>query len=454
MRVVVVGAGLAGLAAARALRAAGEEVTVLERSRLLGGKATSFVAGAGRGPRETVEEEVDNGQHVFLGCFDAWLGLVAEAGMADALHLPARFEVALLAPDGRRVRLRAGRLPSPLHLAPALLAHHLLGLGGRLRVARAMTAARQPAAPGETLAQWLQRQGQGAAERALFWDPFLIPSLNAPLEEVDAEAGLFVLRTAFLGPPGASRIGWSMVPLGRIAEALATGLDVRLREPAREVVVEGGAVRAVRTATDELAADGVLLAVPPEQASRLLPSEAGVAGLERIRSQPIVDVHLWYQAERLELPWGLDFAALAGSPVQWVFRKRPGYLCCSLSAASEVVGLPEEELVERCHRELARVLPSLRGVRPRRGRATRDPAATFVQTPGLRRPGPETGVRGLVLAGAWTDTGWPATMEGAVRSGQAAARALIRSDELAECRQSGVPSRPELAECRQSGIPG
>ncbi len=416
MKAVVIGAGLAGLAAARALLAAGHQVTVLERSRLLGGKATSFVAG---------EVEVDNGQHVFLGCFDAWLGLVGEAGMADALHLPARFEVALLGPHGNRVRLRAGRLPSPLHLAPALLGHRLLGPGGRVRVARAMMAARKPARPGETLAGWLRRRGQGPRERTLFWDPFLVPALNAPPEEVDAEAGLFVLRTAFLGRPGASRIGWSKVPLGRIAEALAAGLDVRLRQPALELVVEGDAVRGVRSAGGELEAGGVVLAVPPDQASRLLPAAAQVSGLEQIRSQPIVDVHLWYDPERLELPWRLDFAALAGSPVQWVFRKHPGYLCCSLSAASEAVGLAEEELVERCHRELARVLPALRGLSPLRGRATRDPAATFVPTPGLRRPGPETGVRGLVLAGAWTDTGWPATMESAVRSGQAAARVLL-----------------------------
>ncbi|MBO0744175.1 MAG: FAD-dependent oxidoreductase, partial [Candidatus Dormibacteraeota bacterium] len=337
MRVVVVGAGLAGLASARTLRAAGHEVTVLERSRLLGGKATSFVAGAPRGPRETelaefrgVEEEVDNGQHVFLGCFDAWRSLVSEVGMADALHLPPRFEVALLGTGGARARLRAGRLPSPLHLVPALLGHRLLGVGGRLRVARAMSAARHPARPGETLAGWLHRLGQGPHERAVFWDPFLVPSLNAPLEEVDAEAGLFVLRTAFLSRPDACRIGWSRIPLGRIAEAVANGLDVHLREPARGLVVEEGVVRGVSTATGVLPADGVVLAVPPEVASRLLPAGVEVPGLDRIRSQPIVDVHLWYDAGRLELPWGLDFAALVGSPVQWVFRKRPGYLCCSL----------------------------------------------------------------------------------------------------------------------------
>ncbi|MFZ0217425.1 MAG: FAD-dependent oxidoreductase, partial [Candidatus Dormiibacterota bacterium] len=199
-----------------------------------------------------------------------------------------------------------------------------------------------------------------------------------------------------------------------------------------------GRVRAVRAGEQEFEADAVVLAVAPPQLGRLLPPEAGVEGLSRFRTQPIVDVHLWYDADRLELGDGLDFAALVSSPVQWVFRKRPGYLCCSLSAAGELVGRPEPELVELCHRELAATLPALRGLPPLRGRATRDPQATFVPAPGLRRPGPRTGVRGLVLAGAWTDTGWPATMESAVRSGrQAAAAVLADLDTVA-------PAEPEV----------
>lgn len=421
VKFAVVGAGLAGLSAARELRARGADVHVFERTRLLGGKATSFVAG---------EDEVDNGQHVFLGCFDAWLDLVRQAGMGDALHLPPRFEALLLEQGGGRARLRAWDAPAPLHLLPALLAHRLLGLAGRARVARAMLAARRPARGGETFGAWLRRHGQDERALAVFWEPFLVPSLNAPLDEVDAEAGRFVLTTAFLAGPDACRIGWSRVPLGRIAEAIAEGCDVRLRAPVTGVRVEGGRVRAIRVGDEELEADAVVLAVPPHQLGRLLPPEAAVTGLDRFQTQPIVDVHLWYDAERLELGDGLDFAALVSSPVQWVFRKRPGYLCCSLSAAREVVGRPEQELVELCHRELAAVLPALRGLRPLKGRATRDSQATFVPAPGLSRPGARTAVRGLVLAGAWTDTGWPATMESAVRSGRQAVDALTADLEL------------------------
>jgi hydroxysqualene dehydroxylase len=420
--IAVVGAGLAGLSAAWELTRLGFEVEIFERSRLVGGKATSFEVGG---------VEFDNGQHVFLGCFDEWLRLVGEAGMADKLHLQERFEVVLLAP-GRATRLRAASWPSPLHLLPALVRHRPLGLRGRLQVARAMRAARRPAHPGETAAAWLRRLGQSAQARAMFWDPFLIPALNAPLEDVDAETARSVITTAFLGGPEACRIGWSRVPLARIAEALARRASrLHLRTAVVGIEISRGQVTTVQTTERRHPVSGVVLAVPPHQLDRLLPPDAAVSP-RGFTSQPIVDVHLWYERDRLELPGNLDFAALIGSPVQWVFRKQPGYLCCSLSAAGDLVTRPEGELVDLCHRELANVLPRLRGTAPREGRATRDPQATFVPAPGLHRPGPVTGLLNLVLAGAWTDTGLPATMESAARSGRAAARALApRLDGIA-----------------------
>jgi squalene-associated FAD-dependent desaturase len=430
-RIAVVGAGLAGLSAGWELTRLGFEVEIFERSRLVGGKATSF---------EVAGSEVDNGQHVFLGCFEEWLRLAGAAGMAGQLHLQERFEVLLLAP-GRATRLRAADWPAPLHLLPALAGHRLLGLGGRLQVARAMLAARRPARPGETAAAWLARLGQGERARAAFWDPFLVPALNAPLDEVDAEAARVVITTAFLAGPEACRIGWSKVPLARIAEAVAERAGrLRLRTPVSGLETAGRQVTAVRTAGGAVPVAGAVLAVPPHQLHRLLPAEAGIR-LDGFASRPIVDVHLWYDAGRLELGHGLDFAALVGSPVQWVFRKRPGYLCCSLSSAADLVGRPEQELVDLCHRELSAVLPGLRELRPVEGRATRDPQATFVPAPGLRRPGPVTGLPNLVLAGAWTDTGLPATMESAVRSGRTAARAMAAHLD----RLPALRAAPEVA---------
>jgi hypothetical protein len=159
-----------------------------------------------------------------------------------------------------------------------------------------------------------------------------------------------------------------------------------------------------------------------------------VSGLEALRPQAIVDVHLWYAIPSL----GLGFAAILDSPVQWVFEKDPGHLCCSLSAAQDLVGLPEDELRELCHRELSAVLEPLRGLRPQRALATRDPQATYLAPPGAKRPGPATAIPNLTIAGAWTDTGWPATMESAVRSGRAAARLLVEESMRGRQREQGA----------------
>jgi uncharacterized protein with NAD-binding domain and iron-sulfur cluster len=169
-------------------------------------------------------------------------------------------------------------------------------------------------------------------------------------------------------------------------------------------------------------ADAVVLAVPPPSLQRILvePERFGVRGLENLHTRAIVDVHLWY--EGMDFPF--DFAALLDSPVQWVFRKGPGYLCCSLSSAETLASWGEEELIHLCDAEVRAVLPEIASVRLARGVATRDRDATIIPTPGIERPGPATSVKNLAIAGAWTDTGWPATMESAVRSGRAAARAL------------------------------
>ena len=414
-RVAVVGAGLAGLSAAVELRRLGLEVEVFERSRLLGGKATSYVIEG---------TEIDNGQHVYLGCCSEFVDFVAGLGMSARLRLQKRFEVLMLKRGAEPCLLRAGNWPAPWHLLPALLGHRHLRWTAKLQVAWAL--ARRPGPCPGTFADWLKRHHQGEQARRHFWEPFLVPALNAPLEEVSAEAALFVISTAFAGSRRAACIGFSEVPLGRIAEAAAERSGgVHRRSAVSGLLLEDGSVRGIRLSGGrELAFDSVVLAVPPRALARLLgkPERFGLGGLEEFRSQPIVDVHLWYD----RADFGFGFAALVDSPVQWVFQKAPGYLCCSLSAAGALVSRPEAELVELCHGELSAVLPSVASARLLRAVATRDPEATFVPAPGLRRPGPATGYPNLAVAGAWTDTGWPATMESAVRSGRAAA-SLIAS---------------------------
>jgi squalene-associated FAD-dependent desaturase len=417
LHVAVVGAGLAGLTAALELKRAGCRVTLLERSRLLGGKATSFQLG---------ELEMDSGQHAILGCYTSFLELVEELGMGGDLHLQERFDVLMLSDHGRS-RLRALRLPAPLHLAIPFLGFRALPLRARLQVARALLAARRrrQGEDEETFATWLSRHGQGMRARRGFWEPFLVPALNAPFERVSAAAGLMVVRTALLGDSRAVRIGYATVPLARFAERAAERCDeVRPRTPVTGLRVEGGRLRTVQAGDTEIEADAAVLAVPPERLLRIDGAEAlGVAGLDRFATQPIVDVHLWYEGSLGDL----DFAAVIGSPVQWVFAKGPGHLCCSLSSAADLVSQPEDRLVALADAELRSRLTELTGATLLRGLAIRDPEATFVPAPGLSRPGPATALPNAVLAGCWTDTGWPATMEGAVRSGRDAARTLIAS---------------------------
>lgn len=415
-RVAVVGGGLAGLSAAVELRRNGFEVDLFERGRQLGGKATSY----------TIDGiEVDNGQHVFLGCCSELMEFVAGLGLSDQMQLQERFEVIMLKRGADPCRLLAGDLPAPIHLLPALVSHRYLDWAARAQVAWAFVQARRPARPGETFAGWLRRHGQGARARRYFWDPFLVPALNATAEEVSAEAALFVIATAFTSHARAACIGFARLPLGRIAESAAAQVGaVHLQTRVTGLSARDGRVQAIQLADGrELAFDGLVIAVSPRHLNRLLvePWRFGITGLDAIRSEPIVDVHLWYDRSDVRF----DFAAILDSPVQWVFQKAPGYLCCSLSAARALVSRPVDELTALCDSEVRAVVPAFGSARLLRSAATRDPEATFVPSPGLRRPSQATACPNLAIAGAWTDTGWPATMESAVRSGRAAARLLV-----------------------------
>jgi squalene-associated FAD-dependent desaturase len=417
-RVAVVGAGLAGLTAGLELAKRGWRVDLYERSRLLGGKTTSF---------EVEGHEVDCGQHVVLACCTATLDLVEELGLSDSLYVQPRFEVTVLSRNRRPAHLRASALPAPLHLMAGFARYPHLTPVDRVLVGRALVAARTDVAPKGDMAAWLRRHHQTTRALRAFWEPFLVPALNAPLDRVSAVMGLFVIRTAFLGDREAARIAYLTVPLARLAEAAAARLDgVHLRQAVVGVHREGDRITGVKLSGGAGAAcDACVIAVPPKRLNAMLDdaSALGVAGLDAFEAMPIVDVHLWYDRPVL----GCDFAALLDSPVQWVFEKSPGYVCCSLSAADDLVQRSERELVELGRKELAAVLPQAARARLLRGAATRDPDATFIPAPGVRRPGPTTVLSNLVIAGAWTDTGWPATIESAVRSGRTAALTLFSS---------------------------
>jgi squalene-associated FAD-dependent desaturase len=434
----VVGAGLAGLAAAVALKEAGCRVELFERSRLLGGRTTSF---------EVDGVEVDNGQHVFLGCCTAFVDLATRLGLGGRLRLQERFDARVFAPGRPPGRLRAAALPAPWHLAAGFLGYAELGWADRARVARAMLALGSLAGDERPLAGWLRARGQTDAALAAFWEPFFVPALNAPLDRIAVGEAAFIVATAFLSEAGAARFGFLTVPLARLAEAAADRLDaVHLR-----TAVTGLERSPAGTATGLCTADGrrlgfdaFVLAVPPDRLERLA-GGLGLPPLDGYASRPIVDVHLWHDRGAL----GFDFAALLRSPVQWVFEKAPGYLCCSLSDAGEAVEWPEDRLVDLGWSAVRERVPELAGAHLVRGAATRSPDATYAAPPGVRRPGATTSAPNVAVAGAWTDTGWPDTMESAVRSGRAAAEVLTMAHgpsplagEVGRPRPSDPPSGP------------
>ena len=347
--------------------------------------------------------------------------------MEQHLRLQEHFDALMISRDGRASHLRAPSLPAPWHLLAAFAAYGHLGLGAKWRVARALRRAHDALTSNGSFAGWLERNGQREDALRAFWRPFFVPALNAPLERMSAaDAGNVMLR-AFTEDPGDARFGYSTVPLAHIARAAADELDaVHLGTPVTRLIESADGVRGiVLDGGEQRAFDAVVLALPPPQLARLLdePERFGVPALHGYESFPIVDVHLWHDRGTL----GFDFAALLDSPVQWIFEKAPGYLCCSMSAASELVLRPTEELVDLCWRELRGALHALAGGKLEQGAATRAPQATFMAKPGVSRPQAKTNVWNLAIAGSWTDTGWPDTMESAVFSGAAAAQLLIKN---------------------------
>jgi len=429
---VVVGGGLAGITAALRLADAGQSVVLLEGRPRLGGAAFSFRRGA---------LTIDNGQHVFLRCCTSYQQLLARLSATHLVTIQDRFDVTVLSPRGQ-ARLRRSALPGPLHLGRALAGYRLLPLADRLRVGRAALAMRgvdpaDPAADAQSLGDWLAGRGQRERARRLLWDLFTVSALNIAGDDASLALAATVIKTGLLGASDAADIGIASVPLGdlhdRAAAVALTGVGATVRLGAKATAVRplAGGRFAVQAGAERLAADGVVVAVPPGQAGRLA-GPAGVAGTERwdgLGAAPIVNVHVRYDRPVTALP----FAAAVESPVQWVFDKSRSaglthgqYLALSLSAADGYVDTPAAALREQFLPALERLFPAAAGARVTDFFVTRERRATFRQAPGTGalRPGTATAVPGLVLAGAWTDTGWPDTMEGAVRSGQDAAKQM------------------------------
>ena len=431
MNVAVVGGGLAGISAALALQEAGFAVTVYEARARLGGATYSF---------ERDGLWIDNGQHVFLRCCTAYQGLLRRLGTADDTRIQDRFDVTVLAPDGRRGRLRRALLPGPLHLVPTLAGYGLLPLADRLRAGRASLALRtldpgDPALDALSVGRWLAGHGQRETAVDALWGLFITASLNAEPGEASLATAAMVLQTALLGRSDAADIGVPTVPLGdlhgRAAHAAIEAAGGRVRLKAKVTSIEPGPKLTVDGAL--VPADAVVVAVPHRVAATLVPEAAcpGRAAWPELGHSPIVNVHVRYDRPVTDLP----FVATVGSPAQWIFDRtaisglRTGqYLAVSVSAADHWIQMPTAEIRSVFVPELERLFPRARQARVRDFFVTRERYATFRQRPGTAalRPPAATRLPGIHLAGAWTDTGWPDTMEGAVRSGLAAARSVRR----------------------------
>ena len=432
-RIAIVGGGLAGLAAAIACADAGASVVLYEARPRLGGATWSTRRGG---------LTIDNGQHVFMRCFHAYRQFLERLGVSDKVHLQDRLAVRVIDPRGRSGWLRRKNLRPPFHLAASLARYTHLRPAERLGVAR---GARQLAAldladaalDDIRFGDWLRHQRQTQNAISVFWDLIVRPTLNLAAPDASLALAAKVFQTGFLSEAGAADLGYPTVPLDELHAVPAqrslerVRAQVHLRAQVTGIETSGPKPVVVLGARRS-ESDAVILAVPHEDAARLLPATARVdpARLRRLGRSPIVNLHVLY--DRPVMPFA--FAAGVGTPLQWVFDRseiagteRGRYLAVSLSAADEFVGLASAELQQRFEPELQRLLPAARAARIDWFGVTTEPVATFRQVPGTRRlrPSTHTADPRLFLAGAWTQTGWPATMEGAVRSGRSAARAAL-----------------------------
>ena len=443
---LVLGGGLAGIAAAVSLADAGWRVTLLEGRKHLGGRATSHVD-----PR--TGEPLDNCQHVLIRRCTRLVALLGRLGVADDIEWHDRLH--FLRPGGRHDVLRRSPLPAPLHLAPSLLGCGFLGAGAKLAVSSSMlrVIAGDRGSDDVSFADWLRARRQPAEAVERFWSPVVVSALNECVERASSAAALHVFREGFLADRAGYEVGVPRVPLVRLYDGAGevlrrAGGTVLAGTPARAVHMEGGRVRGVACGAGRpFRADAYVCALPPERVAKVFAPPAADADPRlsaggRLAFSPIVGIHLWFDRPVLYLP----HAALVGSSLHWLFDRGVGpdgrqHLHGVISAARDHADLPAARIVAEACSEVARFLPAARGAVLLRGEVIKERRATFSPAVGAERLRPEAAgpIDNLFLAGDYCRTGWPATMEGAVRSGELAAAAAVEAATRAP-RESAVPA--------------
>ncbi|MEO6803241.1 MAG: hydroxysqualene dehydroxylase HpnE [Granulicella sp.] len=428
--VVVVGGGLAGMAAATALASDGARVTLLERRPEIGGRVYSY-------PHPALEEIVDS-QHVVLGCCTNLLDLCAQAGSGASIRWYD--EMTFLEPGGRRSVMHPGVLPSPFHQTISFLRAPMLSLQDKVGIASGLMQFLRgyPSDDAESFAAWIKRTKQ--TERAIrhFWEPVVAGALNDGFENCSTKYAGKVFHESFLRSPEGGRLGIPAVPLSEFLApvgefARANGVLVRQKSGVEHIEQTGDVRWRVMTDGEDVYADSVVLAVNFKEAQRLMEQLPGVveADSSHFISAPITTIHLWYDRDVT----GVDHAVLLDTRIQWVFTKsrirgwaeeRGSYLELVISASWAELGMGRQEILESALRELELFFPKVKDATLRKSGVLKEARATFSITPGLDRyrPAQQTQWPGLYLAGDWTATEWPSTMEGAVRSGRMAAGAI------------------------------
>jgi squalene-associated FAD-dependent desaturase len=447
--VIVIGGGLAGLAAGVALAEAGCRIRLFEQRPYLGGRATSFALPNG--------EHVDNCQHVTLGCCTNLDDFYRRVGATDKIRFFDR--LVFLDPQGMTGVMKADFLPAPVHMTGSFLFFAPLAFPDKLSIARALASilfagGRPKDAYGAepiSMLEWLRRRKQAPAAVERFWRVVLVSALNEELERTDARFGIDVFWKAFLANRTGYKMGVPSVPLAELYDGCRVAIEKRggeviLRSPVRSLRFENGALKSASfDGGREESADSFVLALPHDRAADLLPQEIRRANpaldhLEKLKVSPITGVHLWFDREVTKE----TFITLLDTQTQWIFNKSALYttqksvtsaksggqhLQLVISASYGLLRKSREDIVEVCLKEVRQALPAAREAQLVKSTVIKEAAATFSPEPGVDRwrPAQETKTPGLFLAGDWTATGWPATMEGAVRSGYLAAEAVLRS---------------------------
>ncbi|HET6931277.1 MAG TPA: hydroxysqualene dehydroxylase HpnE [Candidatus Acidoferrum sp.] len=463
---IVIGGGLAGLSAGVALAEAGWRVRLFEQRPFLGGRATSYVLPDG--------EHVDNCQHVTLGCCTNLEDFYRRVGSAGKIKFFDR--LVFQDPQGRTGEMQAGILPAPFHMTGSFASFAPLTLADKRSIGWAMLdilrgkghTADLDEPGGISMLEWLKRRKQTPRAIERFWRVVLVSALDEELDRTDARFGVDVFWKGFLSNRTGYRMGVPSVPLAELYDGCKTeiekrGGEVNLRMPVRAIQVANGAVSGLEfDGGRRESADAYVFALPhpamaelaSEEMKRLEPK---LAELGNIGVAPITGVHFWFDREVMKEP----FVTLLDTTTQWIFNKTAlygtgngtgkesgQYLQLVISASYDLLQKPRQEIIDLCLKEVQQALPAAREAKLVKATVIKEAAATFSPQPGVDRwrPGQETKIRGMFLAGDWTATGWPATMEGAVRSGYLAAEAVLRV--------AGTPRRILQADLPADGFVG